>query len=91
MDTDSAHDRMQAEWIALDDAMMSSGRALRGALPWDCEHPDVAAAWGALTHPQHLSDLENRLAAYDDRGDVNQWAETVTRKAIAVSRARGSA
>jgi hypothetical protein len=91
MDADSEHDRMQAEWIALDDAMMCSGMALQGALPWHCEHPDVAAAWDALTRPQNLSDLENRLAAYDDGRDMNHWAETVTRKAIAVSRARGSA
>ena len=87
---DSAHNRLQPEWIALDDAMISSGMALRGALPWDCEHPDVAAAWDALTLPQNLSDLENRLTAYDDGRGMNAWAAAVTRRAIEVSRARAS-
>lgn len=91
MDDESVHQRMQAEWIALDEAMISSKLALYGTLPWDTDHPDVVAAWDALTRPENLTDLKNRLAAYDDGRGLNEWAAAVTRCAIEVSRARGSA
>ena len=84
MDADS----MQAEWCALSDAMISSGHMLDGSLPWDTDHPDVVAAWEALTRPENLTDLENRLAAYDNGAGMNDWAAAVTRRAIDDSRSR---
>jgi hypothetical protein len=61
-----------------------------GCWPWLSSHPQVQAAWEALTRPEHLAELEFRLAYRNDGAAMNDWAAAVTRKAIEVSRARGA-
>jgi hypothetical protein len=51
-------------------------------------HPDVVAAWDALTKPENLNDLEARIACYNNGAGMNSWAQKVTRTAIDVCRAR---
>src|SRR3954469_10608457 len=84
--------RMQDEWCELDEAMIVTFQCLDpvGQWPWQSTHPRVAAAWEALTRPEHLADLEFRLAARRDGADMNEWATRVTRKAIEVSRSRAT-
>jgi hypothetical protein len=82
--------RMQEEWCELDEAMITTFQFLDplGQWPWLSSHPRVQAAWDALTRPEHLSDLEFRLAYFDGGASMNDWAAAVTRKAIEVSRSR---
>ena len=91
MDPEPDDERLQAAFVALDNAMISSGALLYGVSPWDSDLPDVIAAWEALTQPRNLIALEARLSAHENGHAMNQFAETVTRRAIAVSRGRGSA
>lgn len=93
MDADQARLlRMQDEWCELDEAMIVALQMLDpvGRWPWLSTHPRVVAAWDALTQPEHLADLEFRLAYFDDGAAMNEWAATVTRKAIEVSRSRAA-
>src|SRR4051812_29778717 len=82
--------RMQEEWGALDEAMVTTGQFLHaeGQWPWLSAHPKVQAAWEALTRPEHLADLEFRLAYWNGGAGMNDWAAAVTRRAIEVSRSR---
>ena len=61
-----------------------------GQWPWLSSHPRVQAAWEALTRPEHLVDLEFRLACYGGGAGMNDWAAEVTRKAIEVCQSRAS-
>ena len=88
MDAESDDNQVQAACVALDNAMIASGAMLQGVSPWDSDHPDVIAAWDALTQPQNLFALEARIAAHDEGRAMNQFAANVTRKAIAFSRDR---
>lgn len=84
--------RMQDEWCELDEAMIVTLQMLDpvGQWPWLSKHPRVAAAWEVLTRPEHLSDLEFRLAYFNDGAAMNDWAAAVTRKAIEISRSRAA-
>src|SRR5262245_10006662 len=93
MDDDEARlRRMQEEWCELDEAMIVTFQTLDpiGPWPWLATHPRVVAAWEALTRPEHLADLEFRLAYFNGRVVMSDWAATVTRKAIEVSRSRAT-
>jgi hypothetical protein len=84
--------RMRDAWCELDEAMIVTFQTLDpvGQWPWLSRHPRVVAAWEALTRPEHLADLEFRLAYRDGGAAMNDWAAPVTRKAIEVSRARAA-
>lgn len=91
METDDARlQRMQKEWIDLDEAMIVNWQFMSdvGWWPWLSDNPQVMSAWEALTRPEHLADLVFRLAYHDDGATMNDWAATVTRKAIEISRSR---
>lgn len=93
MDADEARlRRMQEEWYELDEAMIVTLQTLDpiGQWPWLSTHPRVVAACEALTRPEHLADLEFRLAYFDGGAAMNDWATAVTRKAIEGSRARAA-
>jgi len=93
MDADEARLlKMRDEWCELDEAMIVTHQTLDpvGQWPWMSSHPRVMAAWEALTRPEHLADLEFRLAYRDDGAAMNDWAAAVTRKPIAVSRSRAA-
>lgn len=84
--------RMRDEWCELDEAMAVTFSWLDpvGQWPWLSDHPRVSAAWETLTRPEHLADLEFRLAYFDGGAAMNDWAREVTRKAIEVSRSRAA-
>jgi hypothetical protein len=84
--------RMRDQWCELDEAMLVTFQVLDpvGQWPWLSTHPRVMAAWKALTRPEHLADLEFRLAYFDGGRAMNDWAAEVTRKAIEVSRSRAA-
>jgi hypothetical protein len=91
MEADEAKlQRMRDEWCELDQAMIVTFQIIDpvGRWPWQSTHPRVVAAWEALTRPEHLPDLEFRLAYFNDGASMNDWAAAVTRKAIEVSRSR---
>jgi hypothetical protein len=93
MNADEARlQRMRDEWCELDEAMIVTFETLDpvGQWPWLSTHPRVVAAWEALTRPEHLPDLEFRLAYHDGGAAMNDWAAAVTRKAIEVSRSRAA-
>ena len=93
MDTDEARlNRMRDQWSELDEAMLVTWQFLDpvGQWPWMSTHPRVVAAWEALTRPDHLPDLEFRLAYWEGGAAMNDWPAEVTRKAIEVSRARAA-
>ena len=93
MDANEARlDRMRDEWCELDEAMIVTFQMLDpvGQWPWLSTHPRVVAAWEALTRPEHLGDLEFRLAYFDGGAAMNDWAAEVTRKAIEVSQLRSA-
>jgi hypothetical protein len=80
---------MMGEWCALDEAVVQGGLAEIMGWPWESPNPSVQAAWESLTRPEHLADLEYRLACHDDMSRrMHDWAETVTRKAVEVGRSR---
>jgi hypothetical protein len=89
---DSGLLRMKTEWCDLDEAMVTTGQFLDqdGQWPWLSTHPQVEAAWEALTRPDHRADLEFRLAYFDGGARMNDWASKVTHKAIEVCRSRVS-
>jgi hypothetical protein len=94
MDTDKDRlNRMRDEWSELDEAMIVTFETLDpvGQWPWLSSHPRVQAAWEMLTRPEHLADLEFRLAYNSGGAGMNDWAAEVTRKAIEVSRSRATA
>lgn len=82
--------RMKNEWCELDEAMLLSGQWFDpvGQWPWLSTNPRIMAAWEALTRPEHLPELEYRLAYFDDGAGMNDWARAVARKAIEVCRSR---
>jgi hypothetical protein len=85
MDADQARLlKMQDEWSALDEAIITSGQCIDPDCqwPWLSSHPHVKAAWEALTRPEILEDLEFWLAHFDDGASMNEWAAKTTRKAI---------
>ena len=91
MDADQARLlRMRDEWSELDEAMIVTFECLDpiGQWPWLSTHPRVVAAWEALTRPEHLPDLEFKLAYRNGGAGMNDWAAAVTRKAVEVSRSR---
>ena len=93
MDADESHrNRMRDEWGELDEAMIVTFQCLDpiGQWPWLSTHPRVQAAWEALTLPEHLADLEFKLARSGGGTGMNDWAAEVTRKAIEVCRSRAT-
>jgi hypothetical protein len=92
MEADERILRMRDEWIALDDAIWATGRVreMLAVWPWESSYPTVQAAWEALTRPEHLADLEFRLACFGGGAGMNDWAAAVTRKAIEDCRQRAA-
>jgi hypothetical protein len=84
--------RMRDEWYELDEAMLVTFESLDpiGRWSWKSTNARVVAAWDDLTKPDHLDELEFRLAYFDSGAEMNDWAAAVTRKAIEVSRTRQS-
>jgi hypothetical protein len=84
--------RLREHWCALDDAIITTGAFLnpQNYWPWEAQHPEIRAAWNALTRPENLADLEEWLASFDGGASMNDWAREVTLKAIEVSRQRGT-
>jgi hypothetical protein len=91
MDPNPRRERMRDEWLALDAALWTTHSVVEmlTVWPWDSSVPAVQAAWEALTRPEHLADLEYRLACHDGGSHrMHDWAETVTRKAVEVCQSR---
>jgi hypothetical protein len=91
-DDDNRLHRMESEWCKLDEVVIISGQSLDavGQWPWLSSDPGVQAAWEALTRPEHLADLEYRLAYWDGGAGMNHWAAEVTRKAIEACKSRAN-
>jgi hypothetical protein len=80
--------RMFELWGELDKVMLQTGQFLYPGWPWQSTHPQVVAAWEALTRPEHLSSLEAWFASGDYGRTMNDYAAETTREAIKVSRQR---
>src|SRR4051794_32569678 len=78
---DSRHSEMRDEWVALDEAVWTTGsaREILEVWPWESSCLAVQVTWEALTHPKHLADLEYRWTRSGCGASMNEWAAEVTR------------